>query len=227
MAVNNYVIEFTGLRLHSGNVRQYAVHIQGGSGSEIALKGAASPIVTEEDDDDDIFTPIRTQTGYIRIVDDGKAADGVTEFDWKDLIPTTDTERPVTLTTGNTVLWQGFIQAQTFDGPIYNGPTEREFPIQCVLSALDSIQVETLTGDDHIVNFYGLIYRAFSHISYIPFTHTERGVSFYQFIKHNISFMKVPRQLRHNLLPHHQAQQVLSYSILAHRRAPLFQALSA
>lgn len=165
MAVNNYVIEFTGLRLHSGNVRQYAVHIQGGSGSEIALKGAASPIVTEEDDDDDIFTPIRTQTGYIRIVDDGKAADGVTAFDWKDLIPTTDTERPVTLTTGNTVLWQGFIQAQTFDGPIYNGPTEREFPIQCVLSALDSIQVETLTGDDHIVNFYGLIYRAFSHIS--------------------------------------------------------------
>lgn len=170
MATNNYIIRFRTLR---GSGYDLVLHIGGGSGSDIELKGAAQPFVTSEDADEDVFKPVRTQTGYIRIVDDGKAADGVTAFDWHDLIPASDTERPVTLTKTvggvSTTLWQGFMQTQTFDGPLYSGPTEREFPVQCMLSALDSIMVDTSIVVDnvqyHVCNFYMLIYQAFSKVS--------------------------------------------------------------
>ena len=90
----NYSITFKSLR--AGTV--YTLNIGGGTGNAVPLKGGAQPFVTQEDDDDDQFTPIRTQSGYIRIIDDGFAADGTTAFDWKDLVPDTDLSRPVTLT---------------------------------------------------------------------------------------------------------------------------------
>ena len=40
----------------------------------VVLKGGAQPFTTQEDDNDDLFTPVRTQTGYLRIVDDGKTS---------------------------------------------------------------------------------------------------------------------------------------------------------
>ena len=138
--MNNYSITFKSLR--AGTV--YTVNIGGGTGAAIPLKGGAQPFTTQEDDSDDMFTPIRTQTGYIRIVDDDKAADGTTAFDWKDLIPATDTSRPVSLTDGyDNVVWQGFMQAQSFSGVLYGNPQEREFPVQCVLSVLSTKQVKT------------------------------------------------------------------------------------
>ena len=90
------------------------------SGYPLTLEGGAQSFVTEEDDNDDQFTPIRTQTGYIRIVDDGKAInDSNVEvaYNWKELLPLNDTDRPVTLTDGNNnVVWCGFMQAQNFGG---------------------------------------------------------------------------------------------------------------
>lgn len=169
MATSNYTIQFTSLR----NGRQYTLTIGGGSGTAIPLKGAAQPFTTREDNDEDIFVPVRTQSGYIRIVDDGKDANGNAWSNWADLIPATDTERPVTLThveNGITVTdWQGFMQMQTFDGPIYSGPTEREFPVQCMLAALDSIPVDTnITISNvqyHVCNFFMLMYQAFSKLT--------------------------------------------------------------
>ena len=120
MATNNYSISFKSLRTNS----VYTLNIGGGSGTAIALKGGAQPFTTEENDDEDQFCPIRTQTGHIRIVDDGKDANGnaLSADWWKDLAPINDTERPVTLTgvdaNGNSLgtLWQGFMQAQNFGG---------------------------------------------------------------------------------------------------------------
>ena len=137
----NYSITFKSLRAGT----TYVVNIGGGTGTAVALKGAASPFVTQEDDDEDMFKPVRTQTGYVRIIDDGLAADGVTAFDWKDLIPETDTSRPVTLTrsTGQTdvMMWQGFMQAQDFGSVLYGNPQEREFPVQCVLSVTQGFDI--------------------------------------------------------------------------------------
>lgn len=153
MANNNYSITFKSLRART----VYTVNIGGGTGAAIPLKGGAEPFVTQEDSSDNMFTPVRTQTGYLRIVDDGKDANGnALEADWwKDLIPATDTSRPVTLTAGGTTIWQGFMQAQDFGSLIYGNPQEREFPIQCPLSVTECSDVNY--EQKHIKNFAYLL----------------------------------------------------------------------
>ena len=141
------------------------------SGYPLTLKGAAQPFVTQEDDDEDQFIAIRTQTGYLRIVDDGKAIDSSTppqtvNFNWKELLPDTDTDRPVTLThveSGQTVVdWQGYLQAQTFTGTLYGGVQEREFPVQCMLSALSASNVDD--SNRELKNFAYVIKQAFDNL---------------------------------------------------------------
>ena len=138
----DYTISFKSLR--AGTV--YTVNIGSGIG-DVALKGAAQPFVTQEDDDEDMFTPIRTQSGYLRIVDDGKAADGVTSFNWKDIVPLTAFGMPVALMAGSTVVWQGYIQTQTFSGELYGGTQEREYPVICPLSVLEAKEPSVLERD--------------------------------------------------------------------------------
>ena len=62
------------------------------SGEAMVLMGAAEPFETQEEGGDDLFTPVRLQSGYLRIVDDGFAADGVTAFNWRDFIRRTPEE---------------------------------------------------------------------------------------------------------------------------------------
>lgn len=126
------------------------------SGQPIQLKGGAEPFTTEENNDDDPFKAVRQQTGSLRIVDDGYAADGVTAFNWRDLQPRSDHDRPIILTDENdTILWQGFLQPQNFSGTLYQKTQEREFPVQCALSILGS-QFPNTT-DQGIVNFAYLL----------------------------------------------------------------------
>lgn len=136
------------------------------SGNPIPLKGGAEPFVTQEDDDEDMFLPVRTQSGYIRIVDDGKDANG-NSFNWKDLLPSTDIDRPVTLVSSNLVLWQGFMQAQNFSGTLYGNPQEREFPVQCPLTVLSVNDIST--QEREMKNFGYVIAQAFSSIPTLEF----------------------------------------------------------
>ena len=141
------------------------------SGYPLTLKGGASPFSTQEDDSDDIFTPIRTQSGYLRIVDDGLAENSAATpqsvaFNWKDMLPATDTDRPVTLThqeSGQTVVdWQGFMQAQNFGSTLYGNPQERELPIQCLLSSLSASYMD---GSNRALrNFAYIIKQAFGNV---------------------------------------------------------------
>jgi len=139
MAVH-WTITFRPLRTND----TYTVNIydSGYSGTPVPLKGGAQPFSTQEEDDDDMFRPVRTQSGYLRIFDDGKDADGHA-FNWKSMLPTTDTDRPVTLTNAaGTVLWQGFMQAQNFGGELYGNPQEREYPVQCALTVTEGTDVD-------------------------------------------------------------------------------------
>ncbi len=107
----------------------------------VQLTGAAQPFETQEDEDDDFFSPIRTQSGYLRIVDTGVDNDDNT-FNWRDMIAETDTSRPVTLTDDNNrVRWQGFIQPQNFGVGLYLSPQEIEFPLQCPISITEGIDI--------------------------------------------------------------------------------------
>ena len=137
------------------------------SGNPIPLKGGAEPFVTQEDDDEDMFLPVRTQSGYIRIVDDGKDANG-NAFNWKDLLPSTDVDRPVTLTAATgTVLWQGFMQAQNFTGVLYGNPQEREFPVQCPLTVLSANDISA--NEREMKTFGYVIAQSFSSIPTLTF----------------------------------------------------------
>ena len=160
--MKNYSVTFKSLR--AGTV--YTVHIGGGTGAEVPLKGGAQPFTTQEDDDEDMFTPIRTQSGYLRIVDDGFAEDGVTPFDWKDLIPQKGDDRPVFLThnEGNNQVfdWEGFLQPQSFSGELYGGTQEREYPIMCQLSALSGFEIDPYHAE--FENFAFLLSYIFSNL---------------------------------------------------------------
>lgn len=161
----NYSITFKSLRAGT----TYTVNIGGSSGSAIPLKGGAEPFTTQEDDSDDPFAPIRTQSGYIRIFDNGLAADGVTPFDWRDLLPMTDTDRPVTLTDdGGNIVWQGFMQAQNFGGVLYGNPQEREFPVQCALTVTECNDIDV--NNHEMRNFAWLLNNIISSIPHISIT---------------------------------------------------------
>lgn len=144
-----WLIPFT-----SRNGDGYTIRISGAAGANpITLKGAADPFVTQEDDDRDMFKPVRLQSGYLRIVDTGGT------FDWHDLMPTSATSRKVELVKvagGVTVVvWQGFIRPETFSGTFRELPQEREFPICCPLSTLESFDVNITDAGVH--NFAWLI----------------------------------------------------------------------
>lgn len=164
MAIH-WQIKFKSLRAGT----DYTVNIYDASysGNPIPLKGGAQPFTTQEDDDEDMFIPVRTQSGYIRIVDDGKDANG-NAFNWKDLLPSTDIDRPVTLTAATgTVLWQGFMQAQNFTGVLYGNPQEREFPVQCPLTVLSANDIST--QEREMKTFGYVIAQAFSSIPTLTF----------------------------------------------------------
>lgn len=135
MAIH-WQVPFCSLRAN----KLYTVNIYDAShsGSPVVLSGAEEPFVTEEDTDEDVFTPVRTHSGYIRIIDTGGL--------WQQIAPVTDTQRPVTLTDDNgNVCWQGFIQSQNFGTTLYGDPQECEFPVQCPLATAGSRDVFTLT----------------------------------------------------------------------------------
>lgn len=152
MAVH-WQIKFKSLRAST----DYTVNIYDStySSDPIQLKGGAQPFTTQESDDEDQFIPTRTQSGYLRIVDDGT-------FNWKQILPSTDVDRPVTLTAGSTVVWRGFMQAQNFGSTLYGNPQERELPVQCILSAMSSSDVDITNKELKPFAYY--LYQCFTSI---------------------------------------------------------------
>ena len=130
MAIH-WQVKFRSLR--SNELYTVSIYDEYYTGTPVQLTGAAQPFETQEDNGD-IFTPVLTQSGYLRIVDTGKDNAGNT-FNWRNFIPTNDIDRPVKMTdsNGNTV-WMGFLQAQNFGSTLFELPQVREFPLQRVQS---------------------------------------------------------------------------------------------
>ena len=128
----HWQVKFKSLRTASN----YVVNIYDAafSGTPVQLTGADRPFEVAEDDSDDMFLPVRTQSGYIRVVDDGNV-------DWSEVLPTSAVSRPVTVVKGNAVVWQGFIQPRTFSGELFGNPQVREFPVCCALSILSTYDI--------------------------------------------------------------------------------------
>lgn len=126
------------------------IYDEGYTGSVVSLTGGKDPFITQEDNDDDPFTPVRTQSGYLNIFDDGTV-------DWASIIPTTSLQRPVALMrmTPLNPMWIGFLTPQTFSGDLYGDPQIRKLPVRCMLSVLKGITVRPSS----IINFANLLYQ--------------------------------------------------------------------
>jgi len=139
----------------------YTLNI-GGVTPATSPKLSSEPMETQEDADTDMFMPVRTQSGYVRMV----AEDNTT---WRQFIPSSAIAMPVKLYQGSTIRWQGYVQTGTYGTTypaIYN---EFELPLICGLSALDSFDVE-VTGPADMVTLGQLLYYIFSNLNGLSYT---------------------------------------------------------
>lgn len=136
----------------SRELKQYVVYVyEQTSGALVTLRGGESPFVTQEDDNDDIFTPIRKQTGYLRVIDE-------TGDLLETLIPENNVQKLVRLYLGHyssgafvedNLMWQGFLCAEAYTQPWDNQVKMIEFPVKSLLAAMDDIFLpESYLGDE-------------------------------------------------------------------------------
>jgi hypothetical protein len=93
------------------------------AGVVMPVRGATDPFYFEEDNSDDLLNSVlRYRTGYIRIVEDSFGT-------LNDIYPSSMFDRYVECVTGNTVVFNGYIQVQDFQRPLKPGPRELELPV--------------------------------------------------------------------------------------------------
>ena len=114
------------------------------SGTVTTLTGAADPFETQEEQSEDVFTPIRSQTGYLRIIDESGSQ-------LEQIVPSNNTEKLVRLYSGTyngdtfvdgTIRWQGFVCAEAFTQAWDGNAKMIEIPVKSLLGALDDVPIE-------------------------------------------------------------------------------------
>ena len=116
-----YTINFKSL----GNVSHQLIIDGGGD----PLVGAKDVIVIDEDDSVDFFTPIRTQSGYINIID-------TTGSEWENLVPSNAWDKIITIDSKTY-----FIKPETYGNSFCYAPKEFSIPITCPLTVLRSLSL--------------------------------------------------------------------------------------
>lgn len=136
----HYLIPFQSI---DGINYQAVIYEDGYEGDTVTLTAAARPFETGETQDDDPFTPIRTQTGYLRVIDtDGTLADS--------LFPSSNIEKMVRLfcTDDNSIKWQGFLACSSYNQAWINSPHEIELPINSLLETMKSATIPSDSIDE-------------------------------------------------------------------------------
>lgn len=145
---------------------------------------AATPFSTEEDGDTDVFTPVRTQTGYLRLMSTDLST-------WRSLIPSGALAEPVMLKRGTDILWQGYVQTGTYGMAFPSLYEEVDIPLCCPLSVLECIQVDVV-GPADMVSVGQLLNYIFSKLT---------GLSFYVcFSVGTSTYTTVPEWLQYKLV---------------------------
>lgn len=100
------------------------IYKRGYEGSEVVtLVGAANPFEYEEEDSEDTLNSvIRYRSGYLRIREDNYG-------DLDELYPLLNTDRYIEFFYGESLDFNGFVQAQEFENPWSPGPREVELPV--------------------------------------------------------------------------------------------------
>lgn len=163
----------------------YRVEIGGEGGTEI--EGAPDPFVTGEDDSTDFFTPIRSQTGTLRVIDsDGSLMES--------LIPQNNTSTSVVLREmrdgGSAVVWRGFLGTDVYTQPWDNNTYILELR---VISMTEALKYVTLYPSflNQRVSVLSIITLAFSPLSFTPtriILDSMQGEWLYMFVDCSVFF---------------------------------------
>lgn len=150
--VIKYTIDFASLLGKKYQVRIYDATTSATT-KAVALLASAQPFTTDEGSSDDIYTPVRTQTGYIRFIMQDDLGDILT-----DLMPEAATDRPVVLVEKNsdgteTVRWVGFLTGEQFSQPWEPRPYEIELPVTSAIGAMSGIY---FTQDDSFTSLHSI-----------------------------------------------------------------------
>lgn len=138
--------------------------IDGFSGTVKRLRSAAQPFTIDEDNSDNYFLPIRTQSGYIRIINENTDLDG-NAFDYSELIATNAMSHQVQLLSGSTVVWVGYIKPVVLTSALFGYKNTIEIPVQCPLSVLGTINLKFDTSMGTFLTMGQIIYKFFSRIN--------------------------------------------------------------
>lgn len=146
------------------------IYADGYSGNPIQLLGGPQPFVTEENKSDGFFIPVRSQTGNIQVCT--RKQDG-TYLTLDEIQPWNNIDVPVRLVSinGNTeaTVWQGFLSDEIYSQEYKGTPEVLSFPVNSMLQAMDSIEVE-YSNDTTFMTFI-------QHIAYVFNTlYTKTGL---------------------------------------------------
>ena len=109
------------------------IYDEGWNGSVTTLTGAANPFEYEENNDADLLNGvIRYRTGYLRVIEQSHG-------ELAALYPQVNTDRYIEFYYGNTLDFNGFIQAQEFENGWEPGPRVLEFPVISPLGLAESV----------------------------------------------------------------------------------------
>lgn len=114
--------------------------------STVALTPAAEPFTTSIQESDDLFTPIRSSNGYIRIV-----VDNVESI--ADLVGAAPINRAVYLSVNSNARWKGFLACESFTQAWDRGPIEIELPVVSPLEVAHGIYPSAALANLGYINF--------------------------------------------------------------------------
>ena len=114
--------------------------------STVALTPAAEPFSTSIQESDDLFTPIRSSNGYIRIVVDN--VDSIA-----DLVGAAPIDRAVYLSVNSNARWKGFLACESFTQAWDRGPIEIELPVVSPLEVARGIYPSAALDNLGYINF--------------------------------------------------------------------------
>lgn len=109
------------------------IYKEGNFDEVIKLEPAYNTFETQESTDEELMNPIRTHTGYIRIIDNG---------DISGLMPSDNRQHYVEFLIEGDLKWCGYMQADTFSEDWDITPLEVEFPVISGIGILDSIPMD-------------------------------------------------------------------------------------
>lgn len=110
------------------------IDIDSGSGSVTIANGDVSPLVIEEDNNDDMLSPIRTKTGYLKIVEPNFG-------DYNDIFPTSPKSHVIRTEDG----FCGYLQPQAFSNGWEPGPRVLKIPVSSPMNLMDNTK-STIVG---------------------------------------------------------------------------------